>query len=241
MPGVTLRLTQPRAQDLAPDAAERALRALYAQPEGTIRLSMIAAADGRAAGSDGSSRSINGEADLRILRTVRSLADAVLVGARTALTEGYGDIRLGADLAAQRAAAGQERLPDLAIVTWSGRIPARLDPERTWIVTTAGSPATRANPVGDPGRILIAGRDGIEAATLKAELARVGLSRVVCEGGPDVAARLLAIGAVDDFCLTTSPLLGGTDQPLTPSAPSGWALAHRLEAEGFTMERWLRR
>src|SRR5660398_275303 len=55
---------------------------VYAQHPGVVRLGMIASADGRASGPDGSSRSLNGPADHRILRLLRAQADVVLVGAR---------------------------------------------------------------------------------------------------------------------------------------------------------------
>ncbi|RII84989.1 pyrimidine reductase, partial [Clavibacter michiganensis subsp. insidiosus] len=45
-----------------------------------------------------------------------------------------------------------------------------------------------------------------------------GLTRVVCEGGPALAASLLAAGRVDELCLTTSPELV---TPLTPLVPAG--------------------
>jgi riboflavin biosynthesis pyrimidine reductase len=45
-----------------------------------------------------------------------------------------------------------------------------------------------------------------------------GLAHVVCEGGPALAASLLASGRVDELCLTTSPELV---TPLTPLVPAG--------------------
>jgi len=36
-----------------------------------------------------------------------------------------------------------------------------------------------------------------------------GLTRVLCEGGPHLFASLLALGAINELCLTTSPMLVG--------------------------------
>src|SRR5680860_1163984 len=105
---------------------------VYAHHPGVLRLGMIASADGRASGPDGSSRSLNGPADHRILRLLRAQADVVLVGGATARNEHYTDVPLPAE-----AAAG----PDLAIVSHNGAIPDGLDPQRTWLVTTSQAPA----------------------------------------------------------------------------------------------------
>ena len=43
-----------------------------------------------------------------------------------------------------------------------------------------------------------------------AELAARGLTRVLCEGGPHLAASLIKAGLVDELVLMTSPLTVGT-------------------------------
>jgi riboflavin biosynthesis pyrimidine reductase len=224
---------------LPPDPAERALRALYEQPAASVRVSMIRSADGKAAGPDGSSRSLNGEEDLRILRVARSWADVVLVGGETARGEEYGDIRLRTDLARARAGVLRSAAPDLAIVTRGGVVPDDLDPERTWLVTTHGSAAAELKDEwGD--RVIIAGVDALDAELLVEKLNRRGLERVLCEGGPELATVLFEAEVVDDYCLTTSPKVGGEDAPLAPEVPAEFAIALSLAGGGFTMERWTR-
>lgn len=222
-----------------PDPAEAALRALYRVPSPSVRVSMIRSADGLATGPDGSSRSLNGEADLRILRVTRSWADVVLVGAETARTEEYGDVRLRAALSRARAGEFRQPAPDLAIVTASGDLPERLDPERTWLVTTADSPAAElADDWGD--RVIVAGDSELDAEALIAGLARRGLGRVLCEGGPTTASALIDADVVDDYCLTESPRPGGEHALHVPDAPAGFTLAHTLRGAGFEMNRWTR-
>jgi riboflavin biosynthesis pyrimidine reductase len=45
-------------------------------------------------------------------------------------------------------------------------------------------------------------------------LKREGYSSIVCEGGPSLAAQFLQDGVLDEICLTTSPVVGGTALPL---------------------------
>lgn len=240
-PGVgTLTMTAPRTAVYAPDAAESELALLYPQLPHTVRLGMIESADGKAAGPDGSSRSLNGPEDLRILRTLRSQADVVVVGAQTARAERYRSITLSEPLVRTRRLLGLRPGVDLAIVTQSGDIPPSLDPESTWIVTTDGSPASARLSAHWQQRIIYAGSASVEPQAMLSELALRGLTRVLCEGGPVLAAHLLKSEVVDDYCLTTSPLTGGQTAPKTPPVPDGFTAAHQLVGGGFTMRRWRR-
>ena len=224
------------------DDAERTLRALYEQAPGTVRLGMIRAADGAAAGSDGSARSINGPEDLRALRTLRSWADVVLVGASTALTDRYRDIGLTAALARARAEAGvnPDPLPQLAVVTRHGRLPEGLSPGRTWLITTAAHAAVASyDSVWGP-RVLVVGDDTVDLARAVAELGARGAARILCEGGPTLASGLLDAGLVDDYCLTTSAKPGSPAAPRVPPVPEQFTLRHALTGGDFTLERWMR-
>lgn len=235
----TLRLVEPQPMDIGPDASEAQLRLLYPHRPGEMRLGLISSADGKAAGPDGSSRSINGPADLRVLRTLRAAADVVLVGARTARRERYRDITLPYELEVTRSSARQPRMPHLAIVTFGGVLPPELNPETTWIVTTAGSPAAQGASGVWKERLILAGRDALSPRSLGKELHERGLSRVLCEGGPELASQLLARGVIAEYCVTRSPVAGGEDAPLVPDVPPAMRLAHRIAADGFTMERWV--
>jgi 5-amino-6-(5-phosphoribosylamino)uracil reductase len=239
MAEVVLRMTTPQQVLVPADSGESRLRQVYAHEPGTVRLGLIASADGKASGPDGSSRSLNGPEDLRILRTLRSLADVVVVGGRTARNEHYTDIRLPGALADAREHAGQPGAPDLAIVTFRGAIPDGLDPERTWIVTTAGSPASQVAEGAWRERIIEAGSTYLDARLAVVGLHERGLAAVLCEGGPELARAMLEGGVVHDYCLTHSPHLGGEDAASVPAVPAHMELAHRLDGAGFVMERWV--
>lgn len=236
---VALHQTVPISATIAADPAETALRELYFHAAGTVRLGMIASADGKATGPDGSSRSLNGPEDLRILRTLRSVADVVLVGGNTARSERYADIRLPRALSDARAALGMPETPDLAVVTYSGSIPQGLSPERTWIVTTQDSPAARSPEEPWRSRVITAGELSLDPQLLVDALTHKGLGAVLCEGGPALAQLMLARAVVSDFCLTRSPELGGGDSPRVPGIPPDMTLKHRLEGGNFVMERWV--
>lgn len=191
---------------------------------------MIVSADGLVAGPDGSSRSLNGPADHRILRLLRAQADVILVGGKTARDEQYTDIPVPA-----QSATG----PDLAIVSRDGAIPPGLDPQRTWIVTTSDAPAAKECPL-PTSRVIVAGDKVLDTDLMTAAFAERGRTKILCEGGPTLASWLLAANAVNDICLTHSAIMGGQGQPAVPRIPTCFALTLRLQGGGFTMERWIR-
>src|SRR3954467_87 len=75
--------------------------AAYPWPEGRrwVRAMMVTTLDGAAAGPDGLSGSISGEADKAVFDAVRREADAVIIGAGTMRAERYGPFRNRARLA----------------------------------------------------------------------------------------------------------------------------------------------
>ncbi|MCW2605463.1 MAG: bifunctional deaminase-reductase domain protein, partial [Frankiales bacterium] len=82
--------------------ADPDLRALYDVGGPYVRGGMLQSADGTVA-HDGSSRPLQRPGDLLVFRTLRQVADVVLVGAGTARDEDYGPVVLDAAARAWRA------------------------------------------------------------------------------------------------------------------------------------------
>jgi len=237
-----------------PDETEPLLGALYEHPVrpggAYLRAGMVSSLDGAAVGPDGSSRSINNPADLRVFRVLRAAADAVLVGACTARAETYRSIRVAPALRAARAARGQAEAPVVVVVTRSGTIPdTLLDTEHeTLAMVPRGSAAeTLLTARWGAGRVIAVGDSDLDLAAGLDALADRGLPRVLSEGGPKLLGQLFAAGLVDEWCLTWSPLVIGGGAPRTVVAPSFLdpavpaRLAHLLHADGVLLGRWLLR
>jgi riboflavin biosynthesis pyrimidine reductase len=235
-----------------PDEAEAVLGALYEHPVrpggAYLRASTVSTLDGAAAGADGSSRSINNPADLRVFRTLRAAADAVLIGARTARSERYRSIRVAPGLAAARSALGQAPAPALVVVTRSGAVPDTLldADQETLALVPQGSVGERVLTARwGSDRVIAVGEDDVDLAAGLAALAARGLPRVLGEGGPDLLGQLFAAGLVDEWCLTWSPLVVGGDAPRAVTTPAFLdpvpvaQLAHLLQADGVLLGRWL--
>ena len=196
-----------------------------------LRINLIVSVSGSAAGPDGTSESLTNRTDRRILGVIRRQADLVVVGAASVRAEGY-------------------RIPataTLGIVTGTGdlaghRIEAS-ETARLVVFCPAAAAARVAETLPGCTVIEVVDVDGrIDAAELLRAIRATGARSIVCEGGPSLAAQLSAIGAVDEVCLTTSPMLTGTTLPsLGAAAFSPIALRPALlmtDEHGALYSRW---
>jgi riboflavin-specific deaminase-like protein len=195
-------------------------------------VNMVATADGRVT-LGGRSAALGDEADLETLLELRTLADAVLVGAGTLRAEGYDRLVRDEERRARRRAAGQAEDP-LAVVL-SRRLDLAWDaglfaaPEQPVVVYTeaAGAAPAVAAPVE-----VVRLPEATPAAALADLHAARGVRALLCEGGPTLNRALVAAGLVDELFLTVAPLLvaGEEDRgivagPLLDS-PAALALRH---------------
>lgn len=241
------------------EEAARALAARYAYPASApkgmpwVRANMATSLDGAVSGTDGRSASVSGTVDKQVFGVLRGLADVVLVGAGTARTEGYGPVRAHRVLGPDRAGAGRREAAVLVQVTRSGRVETGRgmfdEPGAALVALPSGDDAALARAVDAAGedRVLVCGdvdHGGTDLADLLDRLARRGLTRVLCEGGPALLGALAAADLLDELCLTTSPVVvaGEGARAVTGAAgdPLGFVLAGLLHADGTLLARWVR-
>ena len=174
---------------------------LYRPPEPSwLRINLVVSLNGSVVGVDGTSETLTNKADRRILGVIRELSDVVLLGATSIRVEGF----------------AIPKRARLAIVTMTGdlsghRIEPGDAPSVIVLCPLSASSAVRAT-LGDAQVVelplesgVAAGAPRIAAPTLIAALRGLGLSSIVCEGGPALAGQLLTAGLVDELCVTTSP------------------------------------
>lgn len=200
---------------------ESALRAAYAQPPG-VRANFVSSVDG-AVTLGGRSAGLGNETDQQLMRVLRQSCDVVLVGAGTVRAEHY-------DLVS----------PKMAIVTRS----LDVDPGEfagALIVTAESAPADRRAAFKD---VLVCGADEIDIPAMLAQLAERGLHRVLCEGGPHLLGSLQAAGALDELCLSLSPILAGPGAGRitagVPVEPQRMRLVHAMTDGEMLFTRYAR-
>ena len=202
------------------DLDDAALAAHYAWPETRavpyVRVNFVSSLDG-AVTVDGRSGGLGNAADKKVFHLLRELAEVVLVGAGTVRAEKYNGV--------QRPTRGRDTPPPVAVVTGT----AELDPSSALftdtvvpplILTLESAPARRRAAITEAGgEVVVLPR--LTPDVLLAELARRGLGRVLCEGGPSLLGALHAADAVDELCLTVAPLLAGGEAGRIARGPAG--------------------
>lgn len=222
-------------------------------PEETswLRANMVSTLDG-AAQHDGRSHPISNDTDMRIFGTLRAVADVVVVGAETVRQEGYRPARAREAFAERRAAAGQTVAPAIAVVSASlaldFSLPLFTSPlVPTLVVTGAAAPADRVAAAEKAGAVVVVAGEGtaVEPERVAPALAGRGLTRLLTEGGPRLLGQFVAAGALDELCLTVSPMLTAGDAQRIAwgsavAVPDRFVLASVLEEAGFLFTRYRR-
>ncbi|MBF0671929.1 MAG: pyrimidine reductase family protein [Salinibacterium sp.] len=208
-----------------------------------LRVNMVSSADG-AGTRDGRSGGLGTAADRRVFDVLRWLSDVIVVAAGTVRAEGYAGPLISSEGRAWRVEEGLAEHPQFAIV--SGRLD--LDPasalfaeavHRPIIVTCEHAPAERRAALSAVAEVVDCGVASVDTRQLKQHLADRGLTQQHCEGGPHLLGALAADGAIDELCLTISPLLeGGPAERIARGAEAAGLplrLAHALAADDGTV------
>jgi riboflavin biosynthesis pyrimidine reductase len=236
----TFRVLLPRTEphELGLDAFLERLRLEPARTERRPRvaLNMISSADGRAT-MDGRSGPLGNRADRELFHALRTLPDAVMVGARTMRVERYNRMVAAEEDRARRVRGGLEAEPWSCIVSASlaldPAIPLLADADARLIVLTP-SEGTLPPTAASVEYVRTAREGQLDLAAAMAALReRFGIRSVLCEGGPHLAGALFAAGLVDELFLTLAPKVVAGDIASTPAGtkampaepPRGAALA----------------
>lgn len=236
------------------DDVERAVAAEERRPSADrpwVFTNMIASADGGTA-VDGLSGALGGPGDKAMFRALRSVADAIVVGASTVREEGYRPPRQPDTTRARRRTEGRRDDPRLVVVTRSLSLDPGLelftDPDnRPLVVTVAGAPADRRAALEPVADVVDAGDEDVDLGRALELLAELGIGTALSEGGPTLNGQLIADGLIDEWNLSLSPhLLGGDSRraavgPIGGGPPPAMRLARVWTDDDYLFCRWLRR
>lgn len=202
------------SHDAGPLAPEQ-LEELYRYPDDRTRVvvNFVSSADG-AVTVDGTAAGLGTPPDREVLDLGTDLADVVLVGAGTATAEGFTGVQPDERAARRRERFGLREVAVTAVVTGSGW---SLPPDSpvltdtlvpTLVFTCESVPAALRDGWSAAGaEVLCLGADEVDLTRVVAELARRGLHRINCMGGPTLFGSLAEAGLVDELRLTLAPFL----------------------------------
>lgn len=241
------------------DVDNHELLQLYSYPaeqRGTwLRANVISSLDGGAT-AGGVSGQLGGPGDRLVFHLLRELADVILVGAGTVRIEGYGGAQLSAAARQRRmsrVADRQAEVPQLAIVTNSGRLdpdaPVFTKTEVAPLILTCTAAAERAQSrlagLADVVDCSGANPDAVDMAAILTALHSRGLVRVLLEGGPTLLGSFIEQNLLDELCLTVSPCVVGGPAGRVATSPGQlltWLrCAHVLaDDSGYLYTRYVR-
>ena len=217
-----------------------------------VRANFIASLDGGAT-VGGTTGGLGGPGDRALFHLLRALADVIVVGAGTVRVESYGGARLTAAQRQERQARGQSEVPQLAIVTQSGRLHrdmpvfTRTEIPPLVLTCTAATDETRNRLAGLADVIDCSGDDPgqVDESAVLAAVGVRGLYRVLTEGGPTLLSSFVECDLLDELCLTIAPCVVGGLSPRITTGPgqvlTRMRCAHVLADEsGYLYTRYVR-
>jgi riboflavin biosynthesis pyrimidine reductase len=184
------------------------------RPSSRVLMNVVTTADGRAA-VGGRSSTIGSETDRVLMRQLRSVADAVVVGTGTLRSEGV-FTGLPRSYQAERVRAGLTPQPLTVLLGGRGEIPLRgrlasLGAERLVVFLPRDADAAPLR-----GHATLHAYDGARAEpseVLRTLEREHGVRTVLIEGGPSVYGSFVRAGLVEEVFWTLAPKLAGGAAP----------------------------
>lgn len=161
--------------------------------------------DGKIATATGDS-AISSEEDLRRVHRLRAASDAVMVGISTVL----------ADDPALTARLVKGKNPARIVIDSKGRVPpgSRLlrTASQTRTIVAVAERATQAAVEGirEAGaEVIVAGKEAVDLRSLFSALVKMGIKRILIEGGGELNWSVLRLGLADELIVMIAPKIAG--------------------------------
>lgn len=199
----------------------------------TVWLNCAASLDGRLAFAEGVRARLSSPEDLERVQRLRAEVDGIVVGVGTVILD---DPSLRVHWELLRRPPG--RAPWRIVLDGSGRTPERarvLDGSAPTIVAT-----TERNRRSYPShvRVVVAGTERVDLGRLFSELGRLGLGRLLIEGGSSVLASVVRERRFDRWTVYYAPVaIGGARAPPLLAGPESHDFDEAVRLELVAVER----
>lgn len=218
------------ADEARRDHAGHIRRILDQRPH--VMLKLAVSADGKAALSGGKPVQITGEETRARVHAMRAMSDAILVGIGTVLAD---DPALTCRLPGMLKASPVRVVLDPALrLPVESRLAATAKEIPVWVFCGVDAPSEREDRLSEHGVAVIrvaAGEGGLDLPAVLRALAERGITRLMVEGGPKIAASFLRAGLIDEAMLLRGPITIG---------PGGVAALDGLPLDALTASPDLR-
>lgn len=241
-PNLSIVRTIPDHQDVVlhthDDNFEAFLSESYRRKSGRyVGLNIVHTTDFRLTDEENSSFGISSALDRRILRFIRSQADAVFMGAATIRNEGWVLPKNGAPAAIL---VGNSPLELPKLLERAGK---QLEPPYPIYVFASSRVYREQQTLPFTGIKLFEVADDLSKAVpqLIQTMHQEGYERLICEGGVIVAEAALHTNSIDELAVTVSPISSQGSVRIRPDFTDGFKLVQEFSSEdGFIFQRWQR-
>lgn len=171
-----------------------------------IRANMVQTLDGGITDKNDKTLEISTDADKQIFRLLRQLSEVILVGAKTAQSAPYLNIKVNEKNQELRKKLRLAKKPRLAIVSnnlnftkeW---FKSRTDDEQP-LVYTSQSNDSNIKPFIGLAEFVFCGQMQVDLKSVKQDLVRRSFKRILCEGGPTLLHGLINENILDELDLS---------------------------------------
>ena len=192
-----------------------------------VIVNIAMSADGKLSTRERRQVKISGKDDFARVDRLKAGCDAVMVGIGTVLADDPSLTVKGPELKSRRISEGKPEHPVRVVIDSSARIPPEAsvlnkgDGQRVVVVSARADPG-RVAGLKEKATVIAAGKDTVDLAMALDELGKMGIRRLMVEGGGTLIAGLVRAGLVDEFyTYIGSIIIGGSDAP-TPADGPGW-------------------
>ena len=210
-----------------------------------VILKLAISADGKAAAAGRRPVAITGEAVRDRVHMMRAQSDAIMIGIGTALAD---DPMLTCRLPGMTRQSPVRVVLDAALrLPLRSRLVSSVRETPVWVVGSVTADRSRTDALAACGAVAmqVPAREGrLDLVAVLRALAERGITRLMVEGGPTIAAALLAADLVDEAVLFHSDMIvgaGGIDALPAPGLSQHLRVFHSERVGADRYEHYLRR
>ncbi len=202
------------------------------RPYVVVNLAM--SADGKLSTRERRQVRISGKEDFSRVDRLKAESDAVMVGIGTVLADDPSLTVKSPELIAARRAQGLSDHPVRVVVDCRARTPSgssvlRKGPGARVVACCSDADAERCRTLSEFASVIRAGQGEVDLEKLLSELYRMGIRRLMVEGGGRLIGGLFSRGLVDEFITFVGNIVIGGETAPTPADGPGF-----VREEAFT-------
>jgi 2,5-diamino-6-(ribosylamino)-4(3H)-pyrimidinone 5'-phosphate reductase len=176
-------------------------------------------ADGKISTKERKQVKISGQIDFKRMDKLRAGSDAIMVGIGTILADDPSLTVKSPELRESRLEKGLDENPARIIIDSNARTPFDADifkkgEGKRIIIVSESAPVEKTSGLKKKADIIVAGKERVDLTVAMSELKKLGINRLMVEGGATLSWGMISEGLVDEIYIFVGNLIiGGKSAP----------------------------